>query len=150
MTAWRTAEVHQADTDRDTRGKDHGTGSQPVTEAAIREPLAAEVSPRPRLFFPGAIKQLFRQVKAALTPEAQAPEPKTRARRKGGEDTGRAFRMTATKIMRRASRVPADVYAKATAYLFDTLDWLNQWNHHDDAFTEDVTPAPRDHLYPHL
>jgi hypothetical protein len=80
---------------------------------------------RPRLFQTGAIRQLFRDVKTALMPKAPAPEPEPQARRKGDEDTGRAFRMTARQIMRRAARIPAEAYAKATAYLTDTLDWLN-------------------------
>ena len=98
----------------------------------------------------GRIRQLFRAVKNALTPKPPAPEPEPRARRKGDEDTGRAFRMTARQIMRRAARIPAEAYAKATAYLADTLDWLNQWHHTADDFTEDVQPAASDHLYPHL
>ena len=70
--------------------------------------------------------------------------------RKRREDTGRAFRMTARKLMRRVARIPAEVYTRATGYLAETLDWLNLWHHHDEHFAEDVQPAVNDHLYPHL
>lgn len=102
-------------------------------------------TPGPR-FLPAALKQLFRDAKNVLTAnDAPAPEVK----RKRREETGRAFRMTARKLVRRAVRIPAEAYVRATAYLADTLDWLNQWHHQDD-IAEDVQPAPSEHLYPHL
>ena len=52
--------------------------------------------------------------------------------------------------MRRAARIPVEAYATATAYLTDTLDWLNQWHQHDDEANDDFRSAPSDHLYPHL
>jgi hypothetical protein len=137
---------------RKSKGKDKtgATGAiravfRQSVSAAIRDQPAAVASAKPRLFQPGAIKQLFRDVRATLTPPAPAPEPKPKRRK----DTGRAFRMTAKKIMRRASRIPAAAYATATAYLSDTLDWLNLWHHHDEV-NEDIQPAHTDYLYPHL
>jgi hypothetical protein len=93
-------------------------------------------TPGPR-FLPAAIRQLFRHVKNVLTAnDAPAPEVK----RKRREETGRAFQMTARKLVRRAVRIPAEAYVRATAYLADTFDWLNQWHHQDD-IAEDVHPA---------
>jgi hypothetical protein len=99
-----------------------------------------------RLFQPGAIKQLFRAVKNALT---RNDEPAPKVKRKRREETGRAFRMTARKLLQRVARIPTETYARATAYLADTLDWLNQWHHHDEHFSEDTKPAAKDDLYPH-
>ena len=99
-----------------------------------------------RLFQPGAIKQLFRAIKNALT---RNDEPVPKVKRKRREETGRAFRITARKLLRRVERIPTEAYARATAYMADTLDWLNQWHHHDEHLTEDLKPAANDHLYPH-
>jgi len=53
--------------------------------------------------------------------------------------------------MNRAADIPAAAYA-ASAFLFDTLDWLNPWHGHDlpgaheiDAFE---SMQPDDRLYP--
>lgn len=124
-----------------------GAGNLPGDK---QEPKPGTLPRGGTVFQSGTITRLFRDLAKALTPKAPAPEPEPRARRKGDEDTGRAFRMTARQIMRRAARIPAEAYAKATAYLADTLDWLNQWHHTADDFTEDVQPAPTDYLYPHL
>ena len=35
--------------------------------------------------------------------------------------------MAARAALRRAPRLPRQAYARATAYLADTLDWLNLW-----------------------
>jgi len=103
-------------------------------------------TPARALFQPGAIKQLFRAVKNALTRNlGLAPEVK----RKRREDAGRAFRMSARKLLRRALRIPAEAYDRATTYLSDTLDWLNQWHDHDGHMTDDVKTAANDDLYPH-
>jgi len=46
---------------------------------------------------------------------------------------------------------PAADYAPATAYLWDTLDWMNPWHPpEDNGLDEDFQPAPQEHLYPHL
>jgi hypothetical protein len=99
-----------------------------------------------------AIKQLFRDVKTALTGKAPAAQPTQRRRR--GEDTGQAaFRMAARKIVRRVVvTLPAEAYARATAYLSDTLDWLNLWQDQppQDDPAADEAAAPAQHLYPHL
>ena len=102
--------------------------------------------PAARLFQPGAIKQLFRAVKNALT---RNHEPAPVVKRKRQEETGRAFRMTARKLLQRVVRFPAEAYGRATAYLSDTLDWLNQWHDYDNQMTEEVKPAVNDDLYPH-
>lgn len=95
----------------------------------------------------GTLRRQFRECINRLTGHSPAPQPKMRRRRT--EDTGRAFRMTARKIMRRTARIPAAATA-AVAYLWDTLDWLNQCHHTDSHLDEDFQPAPSDHLYPHL
>jgi hypothetical protein len=99
-----------------------------------------------RRFLPGAVKRLFREMKIALTGKE---EPAPDVKRKRRDETTRAFHMTARNLVRRTVRLPAKAYAKATAYLADTLDWLNLWHHHDP-LAQDVQPAPTEHLYPHL
>ena len=84
-------------------------------------------------------------MKKALT---GGPSPERNRKRR--EETGHAFRITARKLLRRVVRIPTEAYARATAYLADTLDWLNQWHNHDEHLTEDVKPAANDDLYPHL
>lgn len=104
---------------------------------------------KPRPAFTETLKRQFREMVKAITRKPPAPEP-TQPRRRT-EDTGRsAFRMAARKIVRRAARLPPEAYAVATAYLSNTLDWLNEWHHHDSDVHEDFQPAPSDHLYPHL
>ena len=76
-------------------------------------------------------------------------EPAPEVKRKRREETVQAFRMTARKLLHRMVRIPAEAYTRATAYLADTLDWLNQWHHHDEHLTEDLKPAANDDLYPH-
>jgi hypothetical protein len=51
--------------------------------------------------------------------------------------------------VQRVTRIPAEAYGRATAYLADTLDWLNQWHHYDEHFCEDAKRASNDDLYPH-
>jgi hypothetical protein len=62
--------------------------------------------------------------------------------------------MAARKIMRRAVRLPAEAYARATACLWDTLDWFNQWHSdpltHYEPASEDVDATPPNHLSLHL
>src|SRR5713101_8130656 len=82
---------------------------------------------KPRPAFRETLRRQFRELGKTITDKAPAPEPKQRRRRT--EDTGRAaFQMAARKIMHRTVRLPADAYAAATACLWDTLDWLNQWH----------------------
>jgi hypothetical protein len=78
-------------------------------------------------------------------------EPTPEVKRKRREETVQAFRMTARKLLYRVVRIPSEAYTRATAYLADTLDWLNQWHQHDEHLTEeDVKPAANDDLYPHV
>jgi hypothetical protein len=58
------------------------------------------------------------------------------------------FRRAAKTVFEEA---PPRAYAAATAYLSETLDWLNLWEHnHPTDFAEEFEAAPQDHLYPHL
>ena len=63
-------------------------------------------------------------------------DPPPPPRRRGGGDTRTVFPAAARKIMRRTARVPAQAYAAASAYLADTLDWLNLWHDDMDSGTE--------------
>ena len=89
-----------------------------VTAPAGR-PLAARTSSPP-------LKALFRQaVKAITRPTEDAPKPRARRR---SDETGRAFRI-ATKVAFRVQPSPSSQTLEAvTAYLSDTLDWLNLWH----------------------
>ena len=98
--------------------------------------------------FTETLKRQFRQVMKAISEPPAAPQPVKKKRRR--EDTGKAFRLTARKVMRRTARLPAEAYVAATGYLSDTLDWLNQWHHHDSGKDEDFHAHQGDHLYPHL
>ena len=104
--------------------------------------------------FAAAIKAQFRQLASAIMPHTQTPAPAPQRRRSSSEDTGQAaFRMAARKIMRRVGRLPAEAYAAASAYLFDTLDWMNPWHHEpdpQDCPEADETATPQGYLYPHL
>ena len=83
-------------------------------------------------------------------PEA-APEPKPR--RRSGE-TGKAFGPAAKAAMQRTARIPAQAYAATTAYLSDTLDWLNLWNDNsgmdDSGELDDNYNPQQNHSSPHL
>jgi hypothetical protein len=99
--------------------------------------------------------RLFREVTKVITGQAPAPQMKQRRRR---EDTGRAtFQMAARNIMSRTIRLRAEAYAAATAYLWDTLDWLSQWHadpltHYDPGgeVDDDANASPSNHLSLHL
>jgi hypothetical protein len=100
--------------------------------------------------FTETLKRQFRAVMNAITNKLPAPQPVQRRRRT--EDTGKAFRMTARKMMRRAARIPAAAYT-ATAYLWDTLDWLNPWQHDASTTSElddDYQHGEQQHLSLHL
>ena len=73
--------------------------------------------------------QQFREGTKALTRYAPAPAPQARRRRKEG--TGKAFQVAALKITRRDQIQEA--VNRAVAYLWDTLDWLNPWQHEADS-----------------
>lgn len=100
--------------------------------------------------FTETLKGQFRALMNAITNQRLTPQPVQRRRRT--EDTGKAFRRTARKMMPRAARIPAAAY-RATAYLWDTLDWLNPWRH--DASTtgeldDDYQYGEQQHLSLHL
>jgi hypothetical protein len=99
MTAWRTAPVHQAET-KGNNGKHHDATSHPVSAAAVGDQTPRATIPRS---LSGSIKQLFREVKQALTAGIHlASEPRTRSRRRSGK-TRSGFRLTAgilTRVMR--------------------------------------------------
>ena len=62
------------------------------------------------------------------------------------------FRLTAAKLFRRVAWLPAEAYATATTYLWDTLGYLNLWHYEADQMEQDYHAASphRDHdLYPH-
>jgi hypothetical protein len=86
----------------------------------------------------------------AITRRAEDDPPQP-PRRRGGGDTRTLFPAAARKIMRRTVRVPAQAYAAASAYLSDTLDWLNLWGDEVDSGAElkDEIDAKK-HLSPHI
>ena len=105
---------------------------------------------KPRPTFAETLKRQFRAVMNAITNKLPAPQPVQRRRR--SEDTGKAFRMAARKRMRRPARIPAAAYA-AAAYLWDTLDWLNPWQHDASSTSElddDCQHGEQQHLSLHL
>jgi hypothetical protein len=108
-----------------------------------------KIKARPRLA--ETLKREFRALVRAITHHAPAPQPT--ARRRSTEDTGKAFRMTARKIMRRTARIPSAAYAAATSYLWDTLDWLNPCRYEVGSAgepDEDLQHGEQHHLSPHL
>lgn len=149
MTAWRAPIVRQAETSRDNGEKDHGTGSQPVSAAvAIREPPgAARAKPRS---FAGAIMQLFREVKKAITGAAPAPHPRQRRRRT--DETWRGFKM-ATGIMRRVVHSifhPWEPPAELDDAQRQQLYWNDQASMHQFQETHSFHCDESNHLSPHL
>lgn len=101
-----------------------------------------------RAAFTETLRREFRAAVNAITHKAPTPEPKP-SRRKRTDETRGGFKMAA-RITHRAARLPHEAYARAEAFLSHTLDWLNQWHHHDHDAHEDFQAAPSDHLYPHL
>jgi hypothetical protein len=89
----------------------------------------------------GAIKGWFREAVKAVTGRDE-DEPQPVSRRRSGE-TDRGFAMAAKAALRRAVRVPADAYAAVTAYLSDTLDWLNLWESNAES-SDDLDSEPVD------
>jgi hypothetical protein len=91
MTAWRTPIVRQAET-TDTAEKNH-------------VPLANQPDSASARGLAGSIKQLFREVAAAVTSQAAPTQAPKKRRRSSGEDTTRGgFRLSATRTLGR----PAD------------------------------------------
>jgi hypothetical protein len=127
-----------------------GTGANDRTCAvSVRDTAQGSKNQTTNRTGAGAIKALFRDAIKALTRRAD-DEPQPRRSRRG--ETDRAFVMAAKAIARRAVQLPSEAYAVATAFLSDTLDWLNLW-HHDSAGTdefEDDIHTDTKHLSHHL
>ena len=112
-----------------------GEGANPRPEPGSKtgKEHSAAASPRSRHFLPGAIKQLFREVKTVLTGKAPAPQPTQRRRRT--EETRGGFTLAARKIVRRTVRLPAAAYEAAT-FFSETLDWMNPWHYQAAGMSE--------------
>lgn len=96
----------------------------------------------------GGIGQGFRAAALAVSRPAKIPPPK--ARRRGGDTRG-VFGMAARGIMPRRAALPPQAYDAATAFLSDTLDWLNLWQDNFDCGGElDVSNSEQNYLSPHL
>jgi hypothetical protein len=72
----------------------------------------------------GAIRGLFRAAVKAVT-RSDDDEPPPPRRRRGETDKG--FVLASRAALRRTVSMPCEAYAAATAYLADTIDWLNLW-----------------------
>jgi hypothetical protein len=68
---------------------------------------------------------MFRATAKAVTRIAAEPQPKTR-RRRSGEDSRELFPVAARRHIRRVQAT--HVYATASIFLSETLDWLNIWH----------------------
>jgi len=147
MTAWRTAPVCQADTTKGNNDNNHGAISQPVTAAPIpKQPSAVRSS----CGFAASIKQLFREVKQALTASIDgAPKPKKRNRGSGEAQSG--FRLAAITAFR---RVVGILSPHGFSAHWEPFTWLRLWEYdepadtslHQDracsAPTSDLSPGP--------
>jgi hypothetical protein len=69
-------------------------------------------------------------------------EPQPTQRRRSGE-THKGFGAAARAALGRAARIPPEAYAAATAYLSDTLDWLNLWDSNAES-SDDLDSEPVD------
>ena len=115
-----------------------------------------------------AIARAFRDAIRAITLPIEHEQPEARGRR-GGETAGgfrrlarklarrfdpsRSFRQGAAWIAHRQHRtikLPAEAYAGARAYLADTLDWFNLWQHDQVGGGESTShfDTNSDHLFP--
>jgi hypothetical protein len=95
--------------------------------------------------------RLWREAKRQIASRAEIVPEDPKPRRRG--ETGGIFRTAATAIMRRAVCFPPEAYAAATAFLSDTLDWMNPyWQ--DDADPGEPESGfdcpPPNHLSPRL
>jgi hypothetical protein len=88
-------------------------------ESVIQHARSRAPKPQPR------VSRADFRAAAKMTKRVEAEGPKPRRRRSG--ETGRAFMPAARAIVRRTIAPPIVSYARATAYLADTLDWLNLW-----------------------
>lgn len=137
----------------------HPEASAPPTPPPT-PPRAAPVKP--------SFRQAAKEIAIKKPPDEQ-PAPPAR-RRRDGETRGGGMLTVARRFMRHILRrqfgkaartswerpLPPEPapdfrpYSTATAYLSDTLEWLNLWDQNAEGFDEEFHAAPQDHLYPHL
>ena len=98
---------------------------------------------------------LFRSEQGTLAPTHTGAQPahyeiEGKAIRPLGRETDKAFVMAARATLRRAVSIPRQAYTAATAYLADTLDWLNLWqdNADNDHWFADDFSAKQDRYFP--
>jgi hypothetical protein len=72
-------------------------------------------------YLPGVLKQLFRDVKKALTSKPPAPQP-TKQRRRREEETRGGFRLAGVAVMRRVARS----FFKASNFPWEPPDQLDE------------------------
>jgi hypothetical protein len=95
------------------------------TSSAVRDTAGRTAKP---LTIIGGLKSLFRAVAKAVAERIDgAPRPTKARRRKSGEDTRELFPRARHMATARAKPIAA-----ATAYLAQTLDWLQLWEHNAD------------------
>jgi len=110
----------------------------------------ASAGPSKNLGIVGAIKDAFRKVACVVVRTGgEAPTPKVRKKRRGGEDARDAIPVAARIVARRTAR---QQYVAASIFLSETLDWLYLWQHDptttgNPAGTFDTVP---NFLSPHL
>jgi hypothetical protein len=125
-----------------------------------------------RSSFAQIIKQQFQAVAKAIS-SAPPAEPAAPKKKKREEETRGGFIIAARGVVSAVRRMRQEFrdakaglseqmpvtaatptvpyYAAATAYLSDTLDWLNLWGENDgNGLEDDFQHAPQEHLYPHL
>jgi hypothetical protein len=156
MNAWRTDDtVPQAATAKGDGVYHHDAISHPVSAAGQLKQKQTPADGGPRSFA-GSIKQLFREVKRALTgKESAAPEPKKRVRRRTEETRG-AFRL-ARNIMLRVIRSifhPSNYPWESPCELDDAhrqqLHWNSQSGFHETGGFDSPTSPSSNHLSPDL
>jgi hypothetical protein len=68
-------------------------------------------------------------------------------------DACNAFGDAAKAVMQRVARMPAEAYMASTAYLFDTIDWLNLWEANssmENSSELDLDYNTQQNNFPHL
>ena len=103
-----------------------GDGGLPRQEPERTSP---EIRP-PR--FAATLRRQFRDIMQRLTRRSPSPEPRPRRRRTG--ETGRGFRIAASRITRRVVRSILTPLAQSIPLPgWDLFTWLQQWAECDDA-----------------
>lgn len=127
-----------------------------------------EPEPRPRLI--RYLKEQFRALARTILSPAPA-QPAAAKKRKREDQTRGGLMMAARRFTRRillgqfqnakkdllpqspvtAAEPFIPSFSAATAYLSDTLDWLNLWEDNGTGVeVDEFQPASAEHLYPHL